>query len=239
MTQTLTERAALAAASAGTIAMLAIAGPAFADLNSSTITVSTENTGEISSHTSASASTGYNEAGGSRGGRGGSGGEIEANASDGTAAGNNTNSIGGNGGDGGSSSDGGYVQTGDAMADAGVLNTLNSTDVGIGTDGNINSTTVAVATSNSGGIADMTHARARTGGNDAHGSYAGSGGRGGDVEALGGDTSGNNIGSGGGSGGSGGDAGIGGTVLTGGSASSSGAINVLNTVLVRVNHSQL
>jgi hypothetical protein len=152
------------------------------------------------------------------------------------STGNNGGAKAGNGGNGGTASDGGFVTTGDANADAGSLNSVNSNDtkVNIGHHADMNSSALAVAGSNSGAVVDVTAAAADTGTNNARGSRGGRGGSGGEVESNGFLSTGNNGGASAGQGGTGGNGGIGGTVGTGNSTSNSGSINVLNTNIVRV-----
>lgn len=217
------------------VAMFAFAGTVFADVNSSSISITTTNAGSIDNYTSAKAETGGNWAGGSFGGNGGEGGEVEAEDGDF----NNGGATAGNGGNGGNADIGGTVTTGDANADAGTLNTLNTTDVDVDLYGeNMNSSSLVVDTDNDNcgcdnNIDNHTKARARTGGNDAQGSEGGEGGEGGDVE-VDDDGDNNNGGATGGSGGSGGTGAAGGWVVTGVATSNAGSVNVLNATLVRV-----
>ena len=102
-------------AAGATLAMLASAAPAFATMNSSTIVISSSNSGTISSDTDASAYTGLNTASGSTGGEGGNGGDVEV---DGAGSGNNGGAETGNGGNVGASGAGGYVEPGEATATA-------------------------------------------------------------------------------------------------------------------------
>jgi hypothetical protein len=135
------------------------------------------------------------------------------------------------------------VTTGDANADAGTLNMLNSTDVDLGGSGNncgcdedMNSSAVTVDTNNDDGISMIingTNAAADTGDNTARGSRGGRGGWAGDIDS---DGSNNNGGATAGNGGDGGNGGLGGEVNTGDSTSNAGAINIMNTTLVRVRH---
>ena len=215
--------------------------------NSVTITVN--NSGSIDSDTTAKADTGDNTAQGSyggdagKGGKGGSGGDAEAgkNGKDcgcDPSVGNATGGNGGNGGAGGNGGDagpGGLVDTGNATANAGSLNTLNSTEIDVqaadcgcnsdphhssgwgrrGHTETINAVTVAVT--NGGSIDSDTKAKVETGDNTADGSYGGDGakggkgGSGGDAETHGGalNWDGNPVG-GDAYGGSGGNGGVGG-----------------------------
>lgn len=220
----------LTTAATAALTALSFATPVFADVNSSAITISNTNSGTIVSSTKASASTGGNLAGGSYAGRGGRGGDVEA---EGGAAFANGEAMAGNGGNGGNSAAGGYVSTGAASADAASANAANSNEVSVKSWGGLNSSALTVAGVNVGAIDSRTRAKARTGGNEAEGSYAGNGGKGGEVEAEDGANNANG-GAWGGNGGVGGDSDIGGTVYTGEAVSTSGSINVLNTNLVRV-----
>ncbi|MFZ2707002.1 MAG: hypothetical protein WAY88_02640, partial [Minisyncoccia bacterium] len=179
------------------------------DDNSVYIKVS--NDGYISNTTSAKADTGDNKAGGSYGGDaenagdGGNGGDAsvdggvqwcgECGSGSGSTA---TGGEGGNGGNsnGGNAGDGGYVVTGDASAEAGTANSLNSTDVeveGCGCDEDQNEcscippwfrrdvdNSVKIKVYNDGYISNETKAKADTGDNKAKGSYGGDAGYGGD-----------------------------------------------------------
>src|SRR3989344_3055028 len=154
MTKSITLNYAVAAAIA--LAMvLFMAAPAFAAINSSYIKIEAKNSGKIDNYTSSKADTGNNKAGGSYGGDGGSGGDIEAEAEgsgddyDGAEAnGNNGGALAGDGGNGGNASFGGLVNTGDATSDATTSNGLNSTDVELNVDGDMNSTVLKVEAEN-------------------------------------------------------------------------------------------
>ena len=114
---------------AGAVALAMIVGSlvavsfAFADINSSTITIDVDNSGSLDNTTTSNANTGDNTADGSTGGDGGTGGDVEA-----TGAGDNNNggATTGNGGNGGTSGLGGTVFTGDADSLAGTVNLLNT-----------------------------------------------------------------------------------------------------------------
>lgn len=211
---------------------LAVFAPvvALADMNSSSMSIMSVNSGEVMSYTSSKATTGGNVAGGSRGGKGGSGGDVEVN---GSGDANNGGAAAGNGGNGGNAGAGGWVETGDAMADAGSLTQVNTndTEVDLG-GGDMNSSNLGVAGVNEGGLMGMTKAKADTGDNNARGSRGGRGGSGGEVEANTGSN--NNGGAEAGSGGSGGAGALGGTVATGASTSNAGSVSILNSNLVRV-----
>jgi hypothetical protein len=212
------------------IAMFATATPAFAAMNSSSISVTTTNSGTINNGTIAFSHSGMNIAGGSTGGNGGNGGSVLSAGSN-----NNGGAGAGDGGNGGNASDGGFVDTGAASADAGTENGLNGTDVDVQVPTDMNSSSAAVDTDNTSPaneINNLTGAGALSGMNAAAGSDGGSGGTGGTVDGGAGTF--NNGGATSGRGGSGGTGGIGGTVRTGASTSQSGSINLLNTTIVRV-----
>lgn len=218
------------------LAMLLPVAPAFAAVNSTSITLTVTNRGSIVNNTQADAHTGQNLALGSLGGNGGNGGVVDG----GIGSENNGGATAGNGGNGGNGGAGGLVQTGDASADAGSENGLNGTDAEVAFDcdcGDINSVTIVADVDNTRAdpltnvIANNTQARARTGQNLALGSAGGAGGTGGDVTT---DGSENNGGASAGTGGTGGAGGLGGTIGTGNASSTSGAVNLLNTTLLRV-----
>ena len=136
------------------------------------VNIAVSNSGVIFSVTTSSSNTGGNKAGGSYGGDAGSGG---------------------NGGDGGP---GGLVDTGDAEANSGSLNTLNSVEIdvqaadcgcndghqshGWGRRGDTDiDNSVNLALSNEGEILSLTDAGANSGDNKAKGSYGGDGSYGG------------------------------------------------------------
>lgn len=211
--------------------------PAFAAINSTSITLNIINRGSISNVTQADSHTGENAALGSTGGTGGTGGFVTSDGSE-----NNGGAMAGNGGNGGNGGAGGLVQTGNATSDASSENGLNGTDaeVDLGTCacGDINSVTIEATVDNDrvaptqNHIDNFTDARARTGTNIADGSTGGNGGVGGEVD--GGVGSENNGGAAAGTGGAGGSGGLGGTVATGNASSTSSAVNLLNTTLLRV-----
>ncbi|MBP7770653.1 MAG: hypothetical protein KA066_01930 [Candidatus Pacebacteria bacterium] len=218
------------------LGMLATATPAFAAVNSSTLIIGNANVGSIDSNTTAVSNTGLNLAGGSEGGDGaigGNSGGATNSGSNGDATSGNAGS-GGNGGNGGA---GGLVQTGNASADAGVVNSANSNNTRVRVPGGINSSTAVVAQVNAGDIDEDTTALASTGLNLADGSEGGNGNNGGTSGAAnkaGGSDNGNATSGSGGAGGHGGAGGLGGTIGTGASTSKSGAVNVLNTNFLRV-----
>lgn len=215
------------------LAMFATATPAFAAVNSTRISITTTNRGTISNVTQADSHTGLNVALGSVGGSGGTGGAVDGGSGDE----NNGGAMGGNGGNGGNGGAGGLVDTGDATSEAGSENSLNGTEAEVALDcdcGDINSVTIELDTDNEdlgNNIDNFTDARSRSGENVADGSVGGNAGVGGAVTAAGSE---NNGGARAGTGGAGGSGGLGGTVFTGNASSTSGAINMLNTTILRV-----
>lgn len=229
MTKTLNYGAAATVAALAFAAFLAIAPSAFAceyycgsnDTNiDNSVAIAIANSGAIVSVTTATSNTGGNLADGSYGGDGaeggdaGEGGDADAGGDDYycdcDSVGGNANAgdggNGGNGGNGGAGGPGGLVDTGDAEANAGSANTLNTTEVDVqaadcGCDNGYshsgwgrrgdrtidNSVTVGVA--NTGAVLSLTGAAADTGYNAAVGSYGGNGADAGDG-ADGGDATG-------------------------------------------------
>ena len=121
------------------VALLA-ASPAFAgerdwngcgcaDDTNNSVTIKVWNMGAILNSTGAVANTGGNYAGGSHSGDGGNGAEG-GNGGDANVDGYGL-AEGGSGGQGGNGSAGGLVETGDASANAGSMNTVNSTDIDV------------------------------------------------------------------------------------------------------------
>src|SRR3989344_5042032 len=173
MTKSITLNYAVAILIAAALVLFS-AAPSFAAINSSYIKIEAKNSGHITNYTSSKAETGGNTAEGSFGGQGGSGGDVEAEyEGDGGydgANGNNGGAIAGNGGNGGNASDGGLVTTGDADSVATTSNGLNTTDVELNVDGDMNSTKLKIEADNDKGcecntIDNKTRSRARTGGN--------------------------------------------------------------------------
>ncbi len=207
--------------------------PAFAAVNSSSVTINVTNRGTITNTTQADSHTGQNLALGSIGGAGGLGGGVSSAGSE-----NNGGATAGNGGNGGNGGAGGLVQTGNATSESGTENGLNGTDLEVAFDcecGDLNSVTIVANVDNddtANTIDNTTQARARTGQNLALGSAGGNAGNGGVID--GGVGSENNGGAKAGSGGAGGAGGLGGTIGTGNASSTSGSINLLNTTFVRV-----
>ncbi|KKW20071.1 MAG: hypothetical protein UY63_C0002G0030 [Parcubacteria group bacterium GW2011_GWA2_51_10] len=235
--KTLNFSVAAAVAVAMALALLAFATTASAAVNSSSITITTTNRGTIDNYTSARSHTGNNTAEGSVGGVGGQGGDVTSDGDN-----NNGGATTGNGGNGGDGGAGGLVDTGDATAEAGTENDLNTSDVEVDlttAGGDVNSTSVDVVTDNTqtgcdcpNNIDNRTKARAYSGDNDAKGSTGGDGERGGAISGGQGDF--NNGGAGTGDGGDGGNGELGGTVFTGNASSTSATLNLLNTVILRV-----
>src|SRR3989338_4183274 len=205
------------------------------NVNSTRISINVMNRGSIDNTTQADSHTGANTALGSVGGSGGSGGNVTS------GVGGNENNGGasvGDGGDGGAGCASGFVGTGNASADAGSLNDVNSTDVEVDVGcgcGDINGLTVELDVDNDARgnvIGNLTQARGRTGDNHALGSTGGNGGNGGVVDSGSGNE--NNGGASAGTGGTGGTSDDGGTVVTGNANSTSGSFNLLNTTFLRV-----
>jgi hypothetical protein len=265
-------------ATATTIAMLASATPAFAWGNNggdvdveNKATIEVSNWGTVVNTTTSSASTGGNWAGGSEGGNGSMGGDGEeggnadadADADDnGDADADATGGNGGNGGKGGNGGNGGLggqIQTGDATAEAGTVNTVNTNDLaieGCGCDAgvdydedNVDDISVEdeakIKLSNGGFVVNYTDAHAKTGFNWAAGSEGGNGSMGGDGEEGGnadadadadagyhGDDADADADAVGGEGGNGGKGGNGGTGAAGGLVITGAAHSVAGTINV-------
>lgn len=196
------------------------------------------------------ANTGNNLADGSYAGSGGDGGDIENGNGEQDVEGSAT----GNGGGGGDAGLGGAVQTGDALAESGVANTVNSNIVrvdGCGCNGSITLGRVRVQTHDFAFLGNRVGTAANTGGNDALGSYAGEGGSGGDIEngdgygenhheSKGGDGDGDGDAdqeiddSTTGTGGDGGASDAGGSVLTGNATTRASIVNLVNSNRIRI-----
>ncbi|OHB18534.1 MAG: hypothetical protein A2854_00175 [Parcubacteria group bacterium RIFCSPHIGHO2_01_FULL_56_18] len=237
------------------------------------VKISVSNFAVVTNITTAEASTGGNYAGGSTGGEGGNAGngdeggnaDADADSGDGDAdadaeGGNGGN--GGSGGNGGAGGVGGTISTGDAEANAGVANVVNSTDIeveGCGCDAGVNydedevdditvDNEVEIDLYNGAFLLNVTDAYAKTGWNAADGTSGGSAGSGGEGEEGGkadadadthghGDANADAEGGEGGNGGYGGEGGFGGAgglVVTGDATSNAGAVNVVNSTLLRV-----
>lgn len=214
---------AVVTAVAMVISLFAVALPASADVNGD-VRIRTNNTASISNSVSATADSGDNFAGGSFGGDGDDGGDADNDEGGGNTA------TGGNGGNGGNGGEGGLVTTGNATANAGIANLVNSSEVEVGDDsGNVNGD-VRVRTRNNTTLGNAAAATADSGDSFAGGSFGGDGEEGGeaDNEDGGGNTA------EGGAGGAGGAGNVGGTVQTGHAESNAGVLNVLNRSVVRV-----
>jgi len=274
-------------AAVGTIAALvlssfAVVTPAFAgswkkggDVEiDNEVKISVTNSAVITNVTSSSASTGGNYAGGAYGGDGAEGGDgdeggnadadADANKGDADAIANGGDGgKGGKGGNGGDAGVGGTITTGNAEANSGVLNVVNSTDIeveGCGCDNGVDyddkhiddveiDNEVKIQLSNGVILTNVTDAYAKTGWNKAAGAAGGDAGEGGDGEEGGnadadadggwknGDAYSEANGGEGGNGGRGGRGGLaleGGVVVTGDALSNSGAANVVNSTILRV-----
>lgn len=185
------------------------------------------NKGVVINHVSSRADTGDNYAGGSHGGDGGDSGWIGGEETE------VDDSSTGNGGNGGSAAEGGYIQTGEAIATSQATTEMNSSDTRIdrcgcaGGDGN-----VRVLNYNRGFVANGVESEAETGENAAKGSYGGDGGGSGGIGAYAGGT--DIEGSTTGSGGTGGNGSTGGTVQTGRSDALSSVVNMINRTITRI-----
>ncbi len=215
MTKTMNYGAAVATIAA--LLSLTAALPAFADYNDSEIDVDMDNDVKITvqnsafviNSTTAEASTGGNWAGGSyggngaKGGKGGYGGNADADAdadadygdADADADANGGyGGTGGDGGNGGAGGAGGTISTGDAEANAGTMNQINSTDIkveGCGCHTDLDDVEnfddvdydvdneVKIEVLNEGALVNVTDAYAKTGWNWAEGSFGGNGANGG------------------------------------------------------------
>jgi len=189
-------------------------------------TVENDNEATVYNEVVALANTGGNGAGGSEGGNGGRGGDIRNNGDD------VDDSSTGNGGNGGSGDVGGTIYTGNANANAGVINDVNSNDTEInrcacnGTeDGD-----VVVMNRNRAMVGNGVYAGANTGENGADGSSGGEGGNGGDIDNNGDDVDDSTTGSGG----TGGSGSLGALIQTGHANSNAGVINVVNRNVTRI-----
>ena len=189
--------------------------------------VTNVNKGMVINHVSSRAETGENYAGGSRGGDGGNSGWIGGEETE------VDDSSTGNGGNGGSAAEGGYIQTGEAVATSQATTELNSSDTRInrcgcaGGDGN-----VRVRNYNEGFVGNGVDSKAETGENAAKGSYGGDGGGSGGIGAYAGGT--DIEGSTTGTGGTGGNGSTGGTVQTGRSDALSSVVNMINRTITRI-----
>ena len=218
-------------------ALVAVSAPAFADESNDVVV--NENTATVVNEVAVEAYTGENWAGGSFGGFGGRGGDIYNSGDD--VEGSST----GMGGNGGHGNIGGFVQTGDASAEADVENLVNYNDTEIDrTSGEAEDGNARVRNTNYGDIANGAHVLADTGLNEADVSFGGEGGRGGDLangggvgindegeeEYYGDDVEDTTTGNGG----QGGDAAPGGEVVTGASMTRARVINTINKNVTRI-----
>jgi hypothetical protein len=208
--------------------------PAFASAQGNDSVVN-DNVSNVTNTVDAHANSGDNTADGSYGGNGGRGGDI-ANSGD-----NVDKSRTGRGGNGGTSGEGGLIQTGEAVASSIVTTRANVNDTVIdrcacvdadngdeengSEDGHARVRNTNRATVNNG-----VDATADSGTNDAQGSYAGVGGRGGDLSNSGGDVDESNTGVGG----TGGNSGAGGTVSTSRADALSDVLTVTNRNVSRI-----
>jgi len=187
------------------------------------------------------ANTGGNLADGSFGGAGGAGGDIANGGGEQDVEEATT----GDGGNGGGAGLGGFVQSGDALAESSVANTVNSTVIRINGCGcDLGSSRVKIRTNDFAMVKNRTMTRANTGDNGALGSYAGDGGAGGDIDngIYGEGEYGDNEEESGqevddsttGNGGTGGNASDGGQVLTGTATTRSAIANIVNSNRIRV-----
>jgi len=219
---------AFGAVATGMLLALAVATPAFAsdDLESDD-TVMNDNEALVCNEVVAEANTGENFADGSYGGEGGNGGDIDNDDGDDV-----DDSSTGNGGNGGSGDVGGTIYTGNANANAGVINDVNSNDTEINRCGECDTEDgdTVVMNRNRAMVGNGVGAMANTGENFADGSYGGEGGNGGDIDNDDGDVDNSTTGDGG----TGGPGGPGALIQTGHANSNAGAINVINRNLTRI-----
>ena len=195
------------------------------------VTVTNNNDAVVLNGVIASSDTGGNGAGGARGGNGGDGGDID---NDGDDVDDSTTGNGGNGGHANGVDSGGLVSTGNAGANAGVLNVVNSNATSVnrcGCDREGGNGDVTVRNQNRAFVGNLVVADADTGDNWAGGARGGNGGNAGDIDNYEGDDVDDSTTGNGGHGGAGGE---GGTVYTGYALADAGAVNVVNTNLTRV-----
>lgn len=177
------------------------------------------------------ANTGGNFADGSYGGTGGDGGDIES------GKGEIVDSSTRNGGDGGNSSVGGTVITGNAQAEVGVFNLVNTNRTIIDRSGGGGD--IIIGNDNSAKLINEIGVEANTGNNFVDGSYGGSGGDGGDISLGDNGEHGHKHDRGiedvnTGHGGDGGTSGAGGLVITGDASSRAFVVNIVNTTVTRI-----
>jgi hypothetical protein len=192
--------------------------------------VANSNEAVIFNDISVKANTGYNYAGGSYGGDGGNGGAI-INEDEGDVEDSST----GNGGSGAGASTGGTIMTGNASANANVLNRANTNRTLIdrcACPGDCcDSGDSWVVNRNRAAIFNFAATDANTGFNEADGSYGGEGGSAGDIHNNGeGDVEDSMTGTGG----QGASASEGGLVQTGQSNSRLDIVNVVNRNITRI-----
>ncbi|TSC62755.1 MAG: PE PGRS family protein [Parcubacteria group bacterium Gr01-1014_48] len=225
-------------AAALAVVLAAAALPVFADGD---VLVENNNSALVTNVVTSSANTGWNWAGGSYGGRGGRGGDI---ANDGGVQ-NVDDSSTGDGGNGGNAGVGGEVDTGDALANATLTNTVNDNDTEVdlcGCDpehptGEHEGHHVTVRNTNTASVDNLVAADADTGDNEAEGSHGGEGDRGGDIYNGSSSEGVQNVdGSSTGNGGKGGTGDAGGLVTTGHSTSNASATSVTNRNVTRIKH---
>ncbi len=190
-----------------------------------------ENCAFVGNHVEADAETGENGAGGSAGGDGGDGGKI-VNVDGGDVERSHT----GSGGSGGSGNIGGTVYTGDATAEAGVMNAVNTNRATINRCACVDEDECEcgpdiIKNRNRAMVLNGIEADADTGENGADGSEGGDGGGGGKIINIHGDdvedsTTGN--------GGNAGAGGAGGYIESGVAVSTAGAINIVNRNVTRI-----
>ena len=190
-------------------------------------TVINDNEAYVGNVVMAGANTGGNDAGGSYGGNGGRGGDIRNSGDD------VDDSTTGNGGNGGSGDVGGTIYTGNANANAGAINDVNSNDTEINRCGecDVEDGDVVVVNTNRAMVRNGVGAMANTGENGADGSYGGEGGNGGDIDNNDGDDVDDSTT---GDGGTGGPGGPGALIQTGHANANAGVINVVNRNLTRI-----
>ncbi len=214
---------------------------------SSHLNISLHNSAMVMNEVETIANTGGNTAAGSYAGGGGNGGSIESAHGEQDVEDSTT----GNGGTGGNAGLGGAVQTGNALAEATISNTANSSIIRMSDCGCENAIgRLRIRTKDNAFVANRVLSGANTGDNTADGSYAGTGGNGGAITSgghsmmpstLSNDNNQNSHtgeqevdGVTTGTGGTGGNGTDGGTVLTGQSTARSIITNLINSTRIRV-----
>ena len=233
MTTTTVQLTAVSLATVLAATALTFAMPAAADEHTGAgdVRVVNKSTAMVVNNTEAGAYTGANHAGGSYAGAGARGGDVR-NAGDEQDV--DTGSTG-RGGDGGNSSQGGTVESGNAVATAVTTNRVNHNDTRVNRcacDGDDEGKTT-VRNESFGFLANGTAARAKTGYNSADGSVGGGAGRGGDIGNTDGEQDLADVRTG--RGGNGGRSGFGGYVKSGSANSLADTLNVVNRNVTRVN----